>query len=396
MRIALVADAFAPARTSVAVQMGDLAQELAAQGHSVTVIVPAADIRDPWTVGEVGGYEILRIRAPRTKDIGHFKRAVSEFLLPFAMLHGLGKSPAADVSWDGIAWYSPTIFLGPLVSALKRRSQCRTYLILRDLFPDWAVDTGVMRRGTTYRVLKAVERYQYSVADVVGVQTQANLTYMARWADRPGCRLEVLNNWLSESAGRSVEQPLLHSDHANKLVLVYAGSMGVAQSVECFVRVAERLAARSDVSFLFVGRGSDVPRLRALATESKLKNVEFRDEVEPERIPGLLSNCDIGLLALDPRHTTHNIPGKFLTYLRAGLPVLARVNPGNDLEQLILDERVGRVSVGDSIDELVRQTEELLAHPEERRLMGIRGMDLVNRVFSTESAARQIVRGLSA
>jgi hypothetical protein len=55
---------------------------------------------------------------------------------------GLGRE-----RWDGVVWYSPTIFLGPIVRVLRRESRCRSYLILRDIFPEWAVDMGLMRRG---------------------------------------------------------------------------------------------------------------------------------------------------------------------------------------------------------------------------------------------------------
>ena len=84
-----------------------------------------------------------------------------------------------------------------MIRALKRRWGCRAYLILRDLFPDWAVDAGVMRKGLAYWLLKRVERGQYAVADVIGVQTRANEPIVAADAP-PGARIETLNNWLAK------------------------------------------------------------------------------------------------------------------------------------------------------------------------------------------------------
>jgi len=63
--------------------------------------------------------------------------------------------------------------------------------------------------------------------------------------------------------------------------------------------------------------------------------VLFYDEIDPDEIPGLYAQCHVGIVALDPRHKTHNIPGKFLSYMQSGLPVLASINPGNDLVELI-------------------------------------------------------------
>ncbi len=106
-------------------------------------------------------------------------------------------------------------------------------------------------------------------------------------------------------------------------------------------------------------------------------------------MPGLLAQCHVGLLSLDPDHKTHNIPGKFLTYLQAGLPVLARVNAGTDLARIIETER-GLVYVGDQVDELRRLAEELVDCGGESEKMAERGKALGARMFSPLTAARQI------
>jgi hypothetical protein len=93
-----------------------------------------------------------------------------------------------------------------------------------------------------------------------------------------------------------------------------------------------------------VGRGSDVKKLAADAQARGLQNVLFQDEIHPDEIPGLYAQCQVGLVALDPRHKSHNIPGKFLTYMQSGLPVLANINAGNDLAGIIRHENVGSVS----------------------------------------------------
>ena len=115
------------------------------------------------------GARVIRLKAPKTKDIGYVRRTIGEFLMPFAMLRNLRHSPLAGEKWDGVVWYAPTIFLGPIASALKKASGCRGYLIIRDIFPEWAVDMGLMGRGLPYRFFDAVARYPYSVADVIGV-----------------------------------------------------------------------------------------------------------------------------------------------------------------------------------------------------------------------------------
>jgi glycosyltransferase involved in cell wall biosynthesis len=393
-RIALIADVFPPLRSSGAVQLRDLAREFVRQGYELTVMIASPGLERAWQLDDMDGVQVLRLRAPRTKDIGYVRRTIGEFLMPFAMLRNLRKSPLAEVRWEGVVWYAPTIFLGPIAHALKKASTCRGYLIIRDIFPEWAVDMGLMGRGLPYRFFKAVERYQYAVADTIGVQTPANAPYFSAWAARRGRRVEVLQNWLGDAADTGCTISLAETPLAGRRVFVYAGNMGVAQGMDILLDLAESLRHRRDVGFLFVGRGSDARRLANVAQARGLDNVLFRDEIHPDEIPGLYAQCDVGVVALDPRHRTHNIPGKFLTYLQSGLPVLANINPGNDLAEIIDRERIGRASVDGSVHTLQKLAQELVDVVSTDPDIRSRCRALSARLFSPETAVRQIVAAL--
>lgn len=395
MRIALIADVFPPLRSSGAIQLRDLSHELVRQGHHLTVMIPAYDIDQPWLLEKLGDVEVLRLKSPRTKDMSYARRTAGEFLMPFAMRRSLRKSPLANVCWDGVIWYAPTIFLGPIVNTLKKASGCPSYLIIRDIFPEWAVDMGLLGRGLPYRFLKAVERYQYSVADVIGVQTPANVPYFSRAGLRPDQRVEVLQNWLAQAANIGCSISVANSALAGRTVFVYAGNMGVAQGMGILIDLAERLLNRSDIGFLFVGRGSDAKLLREEARRRKLGNVVFYDEIEPEEIPGLYAQCHAGIVALDPRHKTHNIPGKFLTYMQAGLPVLASINSGNDLIQLIKQERVGQACTDQSVESLERLVSVLVDEIKADGDMPARCKALSAKLFAPETVVRQITSALA-
>ncbi len=396
MKIALVADTFPPMRTSGAVQLRDLTRELVRQGHSLTVMLPAPDESEPWLVEDWEGARVVRLWAPRTKDIGYVRRTLGEFLMPFVMRRHLRKSPLAEDVWDGVLWYSPSIFHGPFVSALIKSSGCKGYLIVRDIFPEWAVDMGLMGRGVPYRFFDAVARYQYSVAHVIGVQTSGNLGYFSNWAQQPGRRLEVLQNWLAPLKKVRCSIRMDQTQLAGRKIFVYAGNMGVAQGMDILMDLAAALKNRPDIGFLFVGRGSDVPRLRAMVEAQGLGNVLFFDEIHPDEIPDLYAQCSAGIVALDPRHKSHNIPGKFLTYMQSGLPVLAVLNAGNDLVKIIINEKVGQVCESYHLDELLSLTEMLLTQLQCDVGLEERCKNLFEREFSVDKAARQIVASLTA
>ncbi len=396
MRLALITENFPPLRNSGAVQLRDLAREFARQGHALTVLLPSPGQQAPWALEQMDGVQVLRLKAPRTKDIGYVRRTLGELVMPFAMLRQFRKSPLATEQWDGVVWYAPSIFHGPLASAIKKSSGCKGYLIIRDIFPEWAADMGLMGRGLPYRFFDAVARYQYSVSDVIGVQTPGNCGYFEKWRKQPGRQLEVLQNWLDKPTRARCPIRVNETSLAGRKVFVYAGNMGIAQGMNILLDLAEQLRGQTDVGFFFVGRGSDAARLKGLAKDRKLDNVLFYDEIHPDEIPDLYAQCSAGIVALDPRHKSHNIPGKFLTYMQSGLPVLANINAGNDLAQVIRDEQVGQVCESNRVEDLVQFANRLLEQIESDAQISSRCQSLFEREFAVEKTVRQIVSALSA
>jgi glycosyltransferase involved in cell wall biosynthesis len=277
-----------------------------------------------------------------------------------------------------------------MVNALKRAAGCKAYLVIRDIFPEWAADMELMGRGPVYRFFKAVARYQYSVADVIGVQTAGNLPYFDRWRRKSGRTLEVLPNWLDLPGDKPSPIRIAETALAGRKVLIYAGNMGVAQNMDVILDAAGRLKHRVDLGFLLVGRGSERERLKREATARGLDNMVFHDEIDPDAIPDLYSQCHAGIVSLDPRHKSHNIPGKFLTYMQCGLPVLAHVNAGNDLAAMVRDNGVGEVSEAGGARDLAERIERLLGEPLAVMDLGERCRKLFRDNFSAASAVRTI------
>jgi len=397
MRLILLASVYPPQRSSGAVQMRDLSTELVRQGHEVTMLVPSPSQKEMWRIEKLGGVRVVYLKSLPTTDQGYLRRTIGEVLMPFLMLLHWRAAPLKEERWDGVVWYSPTIFLGPVVHALKSFSGCRSYLILRDIFPEWAVDMGLMREGSIpYRFFKAVADYQYAVADVIGIQTDGNRPYFRHWEGKKHKRLEVLQNWLTAGPDAGCSIDIGETSLAGRHIFVYAGNMGIAQGIWVLMELAVQLRTRSDIGFVFVGRGSEVKNMREYAERSCLDNVLIFDEVDPDEIPGLYSQCHVGLLALDPRHKTHNIPGKFLSYMQAGLPVLAVVNADNDIVTLIEREGVGQVCTDQDAAALVSKALKLLDGIKEGEDYSGRCRRLASREYSSEVAARQIIHALEA
>jgi hypothetical protein len=172
--------------------------------------------------------------------------------------------------------------------------------------------------------------------------------------------------------------------------------MGIAQGVGDLLLLAEALLSRTDIGFLFIGRGSDLDLLRLEAKNRDLVNSVFCEEIDADEIPALYAQCHVGLIALDVRHTTHNIPGKFLSYINSGLPVLALINDGNDLKEIIEKYKVGEASTSRSMGCLVKLAESIIEEISVQDCnISLRCKRLGREIFSSKIAVQQIFRALS-
>ena len=395
MHLLLIADTFPPLNNSGAVQLWDLALQFKEAGHQLTVVVASPQIKYPWVVESVQGIRVLRVKTQKLKDVPYIRRGLGELIMPFKMMRCLKSLSLDRFCWDGILWYSPSIFFGPLIHHLKKKNDCRTYLIIRDIFPEWAFDMGLIKNGPLYYLLKKIAKYQYALADTIGIQTPGNEKYFLEWKSGKNRHLEVLHNWITPSANQGCSIRLSHSPLAGRFFFVYAGNLGIAQNVNVFLDLAILLKDRTDIGFLFVGRGSELTSLKDKAFTNKLNNVLFADELDSREIPGLYAQCHAGMIALDQRHQSHNIPGKFLTYLSAGLPVLAQVNLNNDLVKIIESHKIGQVNLSYSTSELLQKSLELVNQVRSDNGMPERCREVSRKLFSTQAAAKQITAALT-
>lgn len=354
MHIVIIGDAFPPMKTSGAVMLKDLADEFIAQGDVVSIVIPG-ELQSEVIHERIGkNLIIFRVKAFRTKDVSYFRRLFSEFINPYLIWGRLKKCGSfASAPIDLVVWYSPSIFWGALVARIKKQWNCPSYLILRDIFPDWAIDLGLIGalNPITF-LLKRVASYQYQQANVIGVQSPNNLNYLTQQYPVLKAKVGVLWNWMRMDS--SHEKCLIRVSKTSlegKYVFVYAGNIGVAQGVDLFLRIIQSFHGHPNVGFLFVGRGSEMNSLHQKVIENKIMNVLFFPEIPSGQINDLYSQCSAGILALDGRHRTHNIPGKFVSYMHSGLPVFGLVNPGNDLINLVDQHHLGIIgNASDPID----------------------------------------------
>ena len=393
MRILLLVDCYLPSTKSSAKQVHDLAVEITAAGHQAVVAAPDPSLeRRGCRVTDEDGVTVLRVASGRVKGVMRPLRAINEWRLPSVMWRA-GREFFERTPCDLVAYYSPTIFFGPLVRRLTACWGCRSYLILRDIFPQWAVDAGVLRRGgPAFLFFRRKELEQYAAADVIGVQSPANLRYFAEHGWDRRYRLEVLYNWMrlqQPDVPRTDDRQRLGL--AGKVVFFYGGNLGVAQDVGNLLRLARGLEREPSAHVLLVGDGSEVPRLRREIADGGLGNITLHPAVDQARYLGMLSEFDVGLISLDRGLGTQNFPGKMLGYMYFGLPILASINPGNDLQEILERHGAGCVTINGDDELLLAHALHLARDAELRRRLGAAGRRLLETTFSAAEAARRLL-----
>jgi glycosyltransferase involved in cell wall biosynthesis len=391
MKILVIADCYLPSTKSGAKLIHDLAIEFLNQKHVPIVAVPDAELKDASKVSVEEGITVLRIRTDRIKGAGKFVRAINEIRLSSIMWKS-GRSFFEANPCELIVFYSPSIFFGSLVKRLKKLWNCKAYLVLRDIFPQWVVDTGILRKGLVFRFFRMMEDRQYSVADVIGVQSLANLQYFTARGIGNKYQLEVLYNWTTLT-----EKCVPYRDHRkkfnlqNKIVFFYGGNLGIAQDTDCIIRLAERLHDKPYAYFLLVGEGSETARIRKTICERKLTNISVHSAVSQHEYLGMLAEFDVGIIALDGNLNTHNFPGKMLGYMYFSKPILASVNVGNDLKHILDNANAGMTCIAGEDDQLYENAVKLLEDFTLRKKIGQNGRSLLEKTFSAENAASQII-----
>ena len=157
---------------------------------------------------------------------------------------------------------------------------------------------------------------------------------------------------------------------------------------------AELLQKEREIGFVIIGSGSEAGFVENYIKKNNLDNILFLNEVPHEELPELYTQCNYGLILLDLNLRTHNIPGKFLSYLYAGLPVFASINKGNDLEKIIDEYELGKYSSDDNCNDVAMKMIELAAISYDREKNKEKSMILLEKRFSPNSAATKIMDSL--
>lgn len=389
MKICLIVDDYMPNSIKVAAKMmHELAVELYNQGHKVTVLTAEPNIEKKIDILQLDNINIIRFKNGKIKNVPKIQRAINETLLSYNAWKSC-KEILKNEYHDLIIYYSPSIFFGPLVKKLKNLWNVPSYLVLRDIFPQWTIDNGMLKEDSIItKYFKYFERINYNQATKIGLMSHKNLEWFKNKYPKYNC--EVLYNWASNTPNNEESNYRKELHLEDKIIYFYGGNMGHAQDMKNLLKLAKKMQIHEKAHFLFVGDGDEVKLMEDFIKEYHLKNVTILPSINQYEFKKLLSEINVGLFTLNFNHKTHNFPGKLLGYMSESKPILGSINPNNDLKEVIENENAGFISVNGEDDIFYNNAVKFLDKDFTVQI-GDNANSLLKKSFSVKAAINKIL-----
>lgn len=377
--------------------MLELAEELTHRKHRVTVIttwpeynLDQKSVPIHFTEKEIkNGITILRVKTLPHHNVNYLLRAVSQLLMPLQFLRKLRQH---RIQPDALVVYSPPLPLALVGSWLQRNKICFV-LNVQDLFPQNAIDLGILKNPLQVRFFRALENFAYRTADVVTVHSEGNLRAVLQQYPNLVNKFRILHNWVDVDY---FESNVTQTDFRKKWnikqkhIAVFAGVMGPSQYLELLLQVAEQMQDDTELLFLLVGSGQEKEKLQKHAQEKSLSNVRFEGFVSREAYPDLLRICSIGLVCLSPQNKTPVVPGKILGFMAAGLPVAAFLHTSSDGHGIVKLAQCGFSADSEDKDACVQSMRNLFSQKDSFAKLGQNGKRYATEYFSKEVCVSQL------
>lgn len=383
----------------------DLLREFVKDGHQVHVICPVERRNAAkTTLIREKNAEILRVKTGNITKTSLIEKGISTVTLQYFLIWAIRKF-FSNVKFDLVLYSTPPITLTGVIRWIKKRDYSRTYLLLKDIFPQNAVDLGMLRttgwKAPLYHYFRRKEKQLYALSDRIGCMSPANVAYVLKHnPEISQVRVEVSPNsieprslWLDETGKRLVrERYRLPHD---KCIFVYGGNLGRPQAIQHVVRCLKVCENLDEAFFVIAGSGTDFGVLDAYVKNYQPKHVLLLSTLTASDFDYLLSACDVGLIFLDYRFTIPNFPSRLLSYMQASLPVLACTDINTDMGMIIERNGFGWWCESKSPSAFVASVRDALAD-KNRKVKGAKALEYMRANYSVSAAYHGIIESLRA
>lgn len=382
----------------------DLIRKFSDEGHQVYVVCSSERrLGQETALEEISGVKMLYVKTLNIQKTNVVKKGLGTLLIERQYIKAI-KKHLSGVSFDLITYSTPPITFTNVVKYLKKQNpQAVSYLQLKDIFPQNAVDLGMMSKtgvkGVLYRFFRRKEKKLYSLSDYIGCMSPANVEYVLRHNPEVAAeKVEVAPNSIelcpAESIGAAARDTvrLKYGLPVDKPVFIYGGNLGKPQGIPFLIDCMTANSSRNDCHFLVIGTGTELPRLMQWYEEKHPSNVTVMKGLPKEEYDELVRACDVGLIFLDHRFSIPNFPSRLLSYLENKMPVLCATDPNTDMGRIAEENGFGFWCESNSVEAFTAILDKMIAAY--RKVIGEKGYSFLKANYTVENTYGTIVSHL--
>ena len=393
MKILLVTDPYPPEIRAISKMMQELAEFLYKNGNSITVLtsMPQLNLIDRKAENDLpinrveNGVSVIRAKVPFQNKRGFIFKALSQILaIPaFYKTYKLNHNESIDIT----IVYTPPLPLGMIGIILKRLYGAKFLLNIQDIFPQNAIDLGVIKNKYIIYIYELLERFIYKHADLISAHTSGCKDFIQNKKHIDAKKLIIINNWIDTSKTKTKNKKNTYNEvfyMPNKFVIVSAGVIGPSQNLTLIIDIAEKISDLKEICFLLLGNGYESNKIKSLVKKRNLNNVIINDFINENDYKLLIKEANLGLISLSTKNKTPVYPGKTLGFMASSVPIISFLHENSDGHKLIKDSNCGYTMVPNNTDE----AEDLLRFVYENRSnlkkLGENGYNYCKKNFSID------------
>ena len=381
----------------------DLMREFISRGNEVYIASPTERrFGKPTHLIESPHCHILKIKTLNIQKTNIIEKGIGTLLLESQFDRAIRRT-WPDVHFDLILYSTPPITFNKVIERNRRRCGARTYLMLKDIFPQNAVDLGMMKKGSLlYKLFRNKERKLYAISDRIGCMSPANCRYVIEHnPEVDPAKVELCPN-----AVMPVEIPEItdvqradilkkHGIPADKTIYVYGGNLGKPQGIGFLMDVVEANEQQPDTHIVIVGSGTEYPKIADRFDATQPKNATLLSALPQQEYDKLVRACDVGLIFLDRRFTIPNFPSRLLSYLENSMPVLLATDTNCDMGRIAETEGFGLWAESGDLDSFMANMRRIASDPALIENMGRKGNSFFLANYTTSCVADNIEISIS-
>ena len=362
----------------------DLMNKFREEGHCIYIVTPRErSLGQSTGLTEKENIHILGVRTLNLQKTSVIEKGVGQVMVESQYKTAI-KHYFSGIRFDLILYSTPPITFHKVIKYLKKQNpEAKTYLLLKDIFPQNAVDLGMMKKkglkGVLYRYFRNKEKALYAISDNIGCMSPANVEYLLKHNPEINRdRVEIAPNSieLTESGLGLIDKREVRLKYGlpiDKPIFIYGGNLGKPQAIPFLIDCLKDNGSRNDCHFVIVGNGTEYGKLHEWIQGNPASCVTLMARLPKNEYDELVQSCDVGLIFLDHRFTIPNYPSRLLNYLEYKIPVLCSTDPNTDIGRIAEENGYGFWCESNTVDAFTGLVNRFLSV--DRKAMGERGYE---------------------